>query len=288
MVVLQELMALTNKSERTVQYDISSLRTHLKRYDIQIRSVNQGLYIPINQHVRAEQVLHELEKELLNLNDEVYKEAIIHELLLLLGSNKYTTMHDLTSYLHMSDRLIYDYMKLLEEYYNSKILIKNERGLGYVLKGNEFFVRKAMIHAIRSFTGDDIAIENWLNLLPVSLETHLNKVDLSRINTRYREVNLKYRVWLNEDMFNTLLSYLIVITLRQYLVNEKSLVIEKSTMSKITLQYIHELLDGMIDVNPLEEQYLMLIFNESNIVIKDVLYQDPKLDMLMDEIENFV
>lgn len=291
-LTIGDLMRLTGKSERTIHYDLSNIRNSLELYDVEIRYTNaKGFYIPINQQVRAEAALLDLQVKSSSLTPDLIKDYVMDELILLLGLQHYTTMYELVEALHMSDRLISEYLKELDAYHKHKFALKNTRNKGYKLVGSEYEIRKAMVEAIRNLTQDSLELDKWYSLLPVRMHDFIDISTLRYLDTNYRQQNLKFRVWLTSDMFYSLFSYLVVYHLRLNPIECSEAGYEQiiKIPNANTLHYI----EGILGVSPLsvmdlELQCLMRHMKEESIIIKDDLIDNPKLDALMLDIEAFL
>lgn len=289
MLSLQDIMNLTHKSERTIQYDLSHLRAVLKQHDLEIRTnANRDFYIPINQQVKAESVLLELKKDVKASDPQVEKARLMDEMILMLASSKVTSMNDLIEHLFMSDRLISDYLNELDSSLSPELSIKTLRNQGYCFVGEELAIRKMMVSALRNFLQDGLDSSLIYELLPSFLKNKISSQTIIQIDQNYRNQNLNYHVWLTNDMFHGLFNYLLAYELRKPLTQGEMSGVQKPH-NQNTVDYILGLLNiKVVDENPFEVENLKSVLLDLGIVIKDEAFDHPDLDKLMGEIELLV
>lgn len=287
-IEVSDLTKLLDKSERTVQYDISNLREYLKDSGIEIRFISsKGFYIPINQIVKAELVLIEM-KELIDEEEFVYsKESILHELFLLLTFNKVMSIQKLNEHLYISERLINDYLKELPEFLNEDIIIKNIRNEGYYIEGDEFLIRLKMLDSLEYFFDGSNVLPDKIRRLPESLQKTIRTSQFQNQEKTLKANNMKYHIWLTTEMFNNLLNYLHVYHYR-FLHNlsiENKHKYELEPHSLNGLRYIYELFGFDDDTDSNEIYYALEILKRFNIIIKDAEFEYDSLEDLLIEIK---
>ncbi len=286
-VTLEDLMLLTNKSERTVQYDIAHLRSFLEGHHIEIRFVStKGFYIPINQRVRGEMVLNQIVSQ--SDTSKSTNQAVIFELFLLLMLNKPLTMTQLTQIMFMSERKLSECFQQLTQFLPEQLVIEHKRQIGYTISGPEYLVRQTMMQALDYFIEASAYVERWHNVVPISIKPYLKPAVLEQLETHFKRCNLTYRVWLTSEMFYQMLLYLLVSTLRKNFSLEYQHDFDFVPPNRNTLDYLFELLKIEDDTPMAEIQYGLSMLSALNIMVKQQELNNVHLDELLEAIKTLL
>lgn len=280
-VKIEELLELLNKSERTIRYDISKLRTILSEHGGELRFLpQQGFYIPINYHVIVEKLWldqYKIMKE--STAQENVENEVFHTMLLLLGVSKYVKLSDFEDVLFISERAIFTYISNFELYYDHLFEIKNERNYGYFLDGDEGMLRLKMAEILIEKNKKFSSAELYIGGLPDIFNDYLSLAELVEICDIYKRANAKYQVWLDQEKFLIILNYLIVryVRIKNFL-SLDLLVNDSRTISPTMYTYCEELINSDDkEYKELEIETLAQILIDHNIFVNDAGINDPQV-----------
>ncbi|MFV0255596.1 MAG: BglG family transcription antiterminator [Erysipelotrichaceae bacterium] len=284
-LTMNDLLEYTNMSERTIRYDISNLRNLLNDDEIELRYAPQiGFFIPINQIVSAEQLYYKLKNNRINSTVET-KEEIYHEILMMLAVYHYVSLEKFTKTLYLSERVVFEYLANFENFYQSFFKLKNKRGYGYYIEGDEYQLRVKIAEMIVPFISKYNDPNSYYSNLPVPLKPMISINRLNIISTNYKKLNAKYQLWLDNGKFINVFSYLIIRYIRLEHFLSLNMSIKSFEITKGMSGYCHELLDDKLDVDSHYELICIANFLEdNNIFINDIVTDEPQIDSLLKEI----
>lgn len=290
-VSLETFLSLTNMSERTVRYDISSLRSVLVAHDVSIKyAPGKGFYIPINQKVLAENFLLQHSGVDKATEDKDMNHVLENEMVLILATQRYTSIFELAERLYLSETKAREVIQNVTERYGTKLKISSDRGKGFYLDGDEFEIRKVVSGILESMFENASQMNQWYVSLKMIHDLFPKSVMDAIIND-FKSQNLKYQVWYTNDKFVAVLSYLFIQWLRvEYFLSNESHKdsiddVHAPHLAPITYAYCKDILHHVDIADELYEVVsAQRILKENGIYINDRSIADQHLLSAIDDI----
>lgn len=284
-VDLDFLISYFEKSERTIRYDISTIRSALEKYEVELRYQSpRGFYIPINQRVQAERMLMNLQS-LNNIDTIEVNETRNQELILAFAVNEYLSIIDLADVLYLSDRAISECIVNFNRHYKGLIEIKNKRGHGYFIDCPEHVLNDEVARLLKDHIEFKTSSRERYALLPDIIKKELKVTEFIEIENSFKKNNSVYKVWLTGKDFNYMISYLIIMYIR----NKRRLHTNtdiQELQDDATSHYIKDILNSILsEENTLVEDIVNLrtVVNLMNLHIIDATVQDQELAHVMND-----
>lgn len=203
-IKIEELSKIFHVSSRTIRYDLDHIDDYLKEnnLDILTRKQNRGITFTTSTEIR---------QKLLNIitytNDNYYimsqEERILHIFYILLGSNDYITVQQLSDFLKVSKTTVQSDIKLLKSYINTKTeYIETVKGKGIRLIGDET--------ALRQIASKKLLSHLSYNETNIDLLRLFSDIPVLCIQNFVRNAEKQMNTIFSEDKFNNLVIHLII------------------------------------------------------------------------------
>lgn len=207
-----------NKSERSIRYDITTLRDILQIRGIDIKTkAKKGLYIPASQKQRCSDLLQEYDyvQESIFLDDDPAARNRALTLYFII-QKKTITANELADFFYVSRSTVLRMIQYFNECHRD-MKISAKKNLGYCLNGDEFTIRKeASLLCFDLFKGS-YTMEEWYLSMPSLLKQRASFQKLTDISEAIKKNNTLHNVWISNTSFIQLFSYCLVRYLRMEL-----------------------------------------------------------------------
>jgi len=265
-----------NKSERTIYNDLNKIREVFKDKDIQLRNSNkQGLYIPASHKDEVMKLLSTVKQndsamEILDQEDGRNRNIILY----LLFKKSPIGADEIANRLYVSRSTILRNLHEINLISGEAFSIVGKYSKGYVLKGDEFEIRKVASKIIQEFFMESFSEEDWYVLLPSILKDQISLHDITYISSAIKKINLMYDVWISNSAFLDLLVYCLIRRIRihngihfQYLNH-----VQKKVLDSVESSYVHDLISELdedtVFLCESEVAYLLELLAENGIFMR--------------------
>lgn len=290
------LMETLEKSERTIRYDISTIRKKLEMYHVDIAfSSENGFYIPINHRVLYDLAMSELQLNITQETSVPFKEDIFNDLLFYFAVEKTYQIDKLSQMMYLSQRSLHEYILMFNEEESLNFKIKNTRNLGYTLEGDEIEFNLKLAEIISPLiSAHNSAVELHKNL-PKAIAKVLSVEDIESIVKNYKKHNSMFQLWLNSKTYHLILAYLLISNIRI----QKNLSLDQGELLKLrkpmcqdTEDYITGILGNyrynQNQLSMYRKKGLASILERFDVYIQNKLNTDSEILEVLDEIVDFL
>lgn len=205
------------KSERTIRYDIDSLKEICRKAGVEIcYAKKKGFYIPVTQKTLCSELLLGADD---GNRERPYGESEAQRaeslFLLLFQEKKRLSAEKIAERLYMSRSTLLRLIPGFQRHFKNQIALSSKKSEGYAMEGEEFVIRKlaAEILAVR-FRGSYTA-EDWYLMLPDGFKQQISLSRLLAVSDGIKKINGRYNVWISNRSFLNLLSYCIAREIRR-------------------------------------------------------------------------
>lgn len=292
-VSVNMLIEKYNKSERSIRYDINTIRDEIIKYDIEIKAKpKKGFYIPATQKQKCSSLLGASQIVETSLLDDSEKTRYATLYLYFLIQRKRVTAINISDHFFVSKSTALRLIGNFEAHYKQQVQLSSQKVAGYLLVGDELNIRKIAVDILARLLKGSYSVEDWYILLPAVLKNGISLADLIRISNAIKKINTRHNVWISNDAFINLLSYCLIQELRWDYKNTNQ-------TSKLTLEndeliendYVTDLMQELTEnkqVNQKENDWLLSILKDNGIIFKDQSNATFDLNSIIDEMINIL
>jgi len=240
---VDELCELFSVSLRTVRYDLKEVVEFLIQYGIELQfKNNQGYFIKYNDKQQLTEILNSI--EIASDTDEE-RTGYVKSLIYLLSStrDRLGTSY-LAGKLYVSQSMISRLIQDVGKYTNSAIKICTSKD-GYQIESSETELRRYLVKNLEELFSKYHNLIDYYEELPDALKSSISKDRyLVLINTVNR-LNKEFQVWLSEQSFIHLVSYVLVMEIRTSIASVELNDEFASELLKAEREYAIKLLEGL-------------------------------------------
>ncbi len=202
------------KSERTIRYDINSLKEICGRAGVEIcYAKKKGFYIPVSQKVRCSELLLGAEEGRgWNEGEEQRTESLF---LLLFQRKKRMPAEKIAESLYMSRSTLMRLLPVFQEHFKGQVTISSKKSEGYALEGDEFVIRRLAAGILAARFRGSYTAEDWYLMLPDGFKQQISLSRLLEVSDGIKKINGRHNVWISNRSFLNLLSYCIAREIRR-------------------------------------------------------------------------
>lgn len=296
MVNIEILIELLGKSERTIRYDISTIRKKLEQYHVDVSfSADKGFYIPLNHQVLFDAALNEIRLHIVKETYIPFKEDVFNDLLIAFTVAETYTLEHLSQLMYLSERSLHEYIHAFNEESHLGFQIINIRNHGYRLTGDEHQFNLRVAGMIKSLIKQSSSIHDIFKSLPENITDAFSKFELEVLIKNYKKHNSMFQLWLNSNTYHFILAYLIVINIRiikQLDIGHKNDIHLGVPLGQDTMDYIQGILGNYqynsLKVDDYRIQSLAKVLETYDIYIHKKLNTDLEIVEVLDEIVEFL
>lgn len=290
------LRQVLGKSERTVRYDISTLRKHLETYQVDLAyTPERGFYIPINHKVMFDLAISELKGDMKLQAPQTFKEDIYNDLLFILSTRASLSLESLSDLMYLSSRTLLEYINGFNENFQGSIRIENQRNLGYAIQGQEYDLCYELARRIQPLIARASTELEIHKRLPKLIKDSISLDEVKNLVKRYKQSNSKYQLWLNTDTYSMILSFLIITKIRIH----KGFKLEGSEdisfvidIQEDTLDYVYNILESHHYTKEHITRYRLMsvakILLNNDVFIQKKHNADPEISQVLKSIANYL
>lgn len=264
-----------NKSERTIHYDLNSIREMIAEYGIEIKNKSkQGFYIPATQKPLCSRILTEhIESEEYSLLDDTIESRYHTLFLYFLCQRRPVTMEEVAETFYVSRSTALRMVNGFTEYFEGEIGLISQKTDGYKITGDELVLRKRAEAILVDLFDGSYTNEDWYLLLPDVLKKEIKLQNIATISSAIKKMNARYKVWISNHGFLNVLSYCIIRDIRIYkkcpIVREKNLPkeLDKTGEYEYAVNLLKELYPVSKEYQQSELCWLLSVLNTNGVFI---------------------
>ncbi|MDR1794795.1 MAG: PRD domain-containing protein [Erysipelotrichaceae bacterium] len=200
----EQFIKLFQISLRTCRYDLKNLRSYLKANDVNLLKKGKEGYYLLNQDKTRVMAL-------LNQQSSLEANQRQEQLFLILLCHQPIPSTKLANLLYLSTSAA---LKLIANTQSAEIQIVKDKN-GYRLCGNEWVIRTQACRIITQHFEQFYNVLDYYEILPSQLKTRITQDQYVKTVQAINTTNSRFKVWLSQQAFTYLLSYMLVLGLRE-------------------------------------------------------------------------
>lgn len=294
---IEALSEKFKRSERTIRYDLNTIRDEVHPFGIEIKNKSKkGYYIPAAQKPLCYQILSEtIQTDGISLLDDTPQRRYATLLLYFICARHYVSVDAIAEKFYLSKSSVMRLLNgMMQEYFTAGFVLISHKADGYEIQGDELTLRKSGAHVLMELFEGSYTPEDWYLLLPSLLKDQITLADLIRISNAIKKVNARYNVWISNAAFINLLCYCIIRDIRMrkgiYVCDTQKM---KPSSGQGDFEYAYQLLQDLsvpyFSFDEAEITWMMKILTENGIFVnRNSSFQtelasilDDMLDILM-------
>lgn len=290
-ISIEVLSEKFKKSERTIRYDLNTIRDEVEPLGVEIKiKSKKGYYIPAEQKRICSKILAEVvQSDETSLLDDSPQARFATLLLYFVCSKQTVTADEIADKFYISRSTALRLISGMDENYADSNISIIQRSGGYTIQSDELNLRKCAAGILVNLFKGSYSPEDWYMLLPSIMKDQITLADINRISKAIKKVNGRYDVWISNMAYINLVCYCIIRDIRMrkgiYVskVSEEFDEISQKAEFEYAYQLLHELSIPYYSFDDAELKWMMDQANANGIFVNQQCDSQIELSEMIDE-----
>lgn len=290
-ISIEVLSEKFHKSERTIRYDLNTIRDEVEALGVEIKiKSKKGYYIPADQKAICSKILAEVvQSDETSLLNDSPKARYATLLLYFVCSKQVVTADEIAEKFYISRSTALRLINGFDENFACSDIRLVQHSGGYVIKSDELNLRKYAAGILVNLFKGSYSPEDWYMLLPSIMKDQITLADINRISKAIKKVNGRYDVWISNMAYINLVCYCIIRDIRMrkgiYVsrVSKEFEEISQKAEFEYAYQLLHELSIPYYSFDDAELIWMMDQANANGIFVNQQCNSQIELSEMIDE-----